>query len=163
MPAKSPEISNANAEILMAIGAQIRTRRKALRISATVAAEAAGMSRITLHRIENGEPSVTMGAYLNAMTALGMPFGVIPPAAPADQVANEVRRGWLPARVRLADYPALKQLAWQVHGADVLSPQEALGIYERNWRHLDLSALTAQEQDLIDTLRQVFGETRHDL
>ena len=24
---------------------------------------------------------------------------------------------WLPARVRLADYPQLKQLAWQVHGA----------------------------------------------
>jgi len=36
-------------------------KRKALRVSATVAAEAAGMSRVTLHRIEKGEPSVTMG------------------------------------------------------------------------------------------------------
>jgi transcriptional regulator with XRE-family HTH domain len=159
MPAKSPEITNAAAEKLTAIGAQIRARRKALRISATVAAEAAGMSRITLHRIENGEPSVTMGAYLNAMTVLGMPFGVIPPVTPADQVADQARRGWLPARVHLADYPALKQLAWQVQATDELTPREALGIYERNWRHLDLSALTAQEQDLIDTLRQVFGET----
>jgi transcriptional regulator with XRE-family HTH domain len=162
MPAKSPEITNTTAENLAAIGAQIRAQRKALRISATVAAEAAGMSRITLHRIEGGEPSVTMGAYLNVLAALGMAFGVIPPAAPAAQVADEARRGWLPARVRLADYPQLKQLAWQVHGTDELTPQEALGIYERNWRHMDLSALTAHEQDLINTLRQVLGEVRQD-
>lgn len=163
MPAKSPEITNATAENLAAIGAQIRAQRKALRISATVAAEAAGMSRITLHRIEGGEPSVTMGAYLNVLAALGMAFGVIPPAAPAALVADEARRGWLPARVRLADYPQLKQLAWQVHGTDELTPQEALGIYERNWRHMDLSALTAHEQDLINTLRQVLGEVRQDV
>jgi transcriptional regulator with XRE-family HTH domain len=163
MPAKSPELTNASAENLMALGTQIRAQRKALRISATVAAEAAGMSRITLHRIENGEPSVTMGAYLNALAALGMVFGVIPPAASAVQLADESRHGWWPARVRLADFPQLKQLAWQVQGTDELTPQEALGIYERNWRHLDLSALTAQERDLIDTLRQVFGEVRHDV
>jgi hypothetical protein len=28
------------------------------------------MSRVTLHRIERGEPSVTMGTYLNAAAAL---------------------------------------------------------------------------------------------
>lgn len=163
MPAKSPEITNAAAETLALIGSQIRAQRKLLRISATVAAEAAGMSRITLHRIENGEPSVTIGAYLNAMAALGMAFGVISPVAPVAPVADEARRGWLPARVRLADYPQLKQLAWQVQGTDELTPQEALGIYERNWRHLALSALTPQEQDLIDTLRRVFGEVRRDV
>ena len=30
------------------------------------------MSRVTLHRIEKGEPSVAAGAWANAMAALGM-------------------------------------------------------------------------------------------
>ena len=163
MPAKSPHASLATADNLSAIGAQIRAQRKALHISATVAAEAAGMSRITLHRIENGEPSVTMGAYLNALAALGMALSINPPNAPAHQLDDEARRGWLPARIRLADYPQLKLLAWQLKGTDTLTPQEALGIYERNWRHLDMPALIPHEQDLIDTLQQVFGEVRLDV
>jgi hypothetical protein len=36
------------------------------------------------------------------------------------------RTGWIPARVRLADYPQRKQLAWQVHGVDELPTAEAL-------------------------------------
>lgn len=163
MPSKSPESAHAVAAKLAAIGAQIRAHRKALHISATAAAEAAGMSRITLHRIEKGEPSVTMGAYLNAMAALALDFGIIPAAAPLAQLAEEARTGWLPARIRLADYPQLKQLAWQVQGADELTPREALGIYERNWRHLDLPALEPRERDLVDTLRQVLGEERRDV
>lgn len=74
------------------------------------------MSRITRYRIEKGEPSVTTGAYLNAMAALGLNFGIIQAAAPIAQVAEEARRGWLPARIRVADYPQLSQLAWQVQG-----------------------------------------------
>ena len=63
MPARTPIIASAAAEKLIALGKRIRAHRKARRISATTAAEAAGMSRVTLHRIEKGEPSVTMGAY----------------------------------------------------------------------------------------------------
>ena len=92
MPAKSPQASPTTADNLSAIGAQIRAQRKALHISATVAAEAAGMSRITLHRIENGEPSVTMGAYLNALAALGMALSINPPNAPAHHAPADVVR-----------------------------------------------------------------------
>ena len=42
---------------LQELGAQIRARRKALGVSATAAAESAGMSRVTLHRIEKGAPT----------------------------------------------------------------------------------------------------------
>ena len=93
-----------------------------------------------------------MGAWCNAMAALGM--GLLaqtgtqaPPAAEAD------RTGWIPARVALADYPQLRALAWQVHGTDTLTPAEALGIYERNARHLDMAAMPVHEQALLEALR----------
>ncbi len=44
------------AGALPALGAGIRARRKQLRVSATAAAEAAGLSRVTLHRIERAHP-----------------------------------------------------------------------------------------------------------
>ena len=157
MPANPPLIARAAADQLIALGQQIRTHRKALRVSATAAAEAAGMSRVTLHRIEKGEPSVTMGAYLNALAALGLDFGIIQPARPASNTAQDDKTGWIPARIRLSDYPQLKQLAWQVQGTDELTPREALGVYERNWRHVDVQALKPHEQQLIDALRVAFG------
>jgi transcriptional regulator with XRE-family HTH domain len=138
---------------LDALGQQIRTRRKALGINATVAAEAAGLSRVTLHRIEKGAPAVTMAAYLNVMAALGLDFSLNVTTDQAAVAPAADRTGWLPARVRLGDYPQLKQLAWQVHGIDELTPAEALSIYERNWRHIDVAALQPHEQQLVDALR----------
>lgn len=157
MPAKSPANPSAVAEQLAALGARIRAQRKALRVSATALAEASGMSRVSVHRIEQGEPSVTMGAYLNVLAALGMTFlATVVGDGPSENTADD-KAGWLPARIRLAGYPALKQLAWQVQGSDELTPREALGIYERNWRHLDEAALLPRERNLIDALRLAFG------
>jgi transcriptional regulator with XRE-family HTH domain len=156
MPAAAPALSPVATESLQNLGRTVKARRKALRIAAIVAAEAAGISRVTLHRIENGEASVTIGAYMAACAALGLQIVArradeMPPGpAPA-------RRGWIPSRVRIADYPILQQLAWQVHGASELTPREALGIYERNWRHVDAAAMTQDERDLVDGLRQALG------
>lgn len=155
MPARSPQTTNGTAETLARLGEQIRSRRKALRVNATAAAEAAGISRVTLHRIEKGEPAVTMGAYLNVMAALDLAFGIIAPTVAATVDDME---GWVPARIRLSDYPQLKQLAWQVQGMDELTPAEALGIYERNARHLDMATMEARERSLIDALRLALGE-----
>ena len=158
MPAKAPPNSAIVAEQLAALGARVRARRKALKVSATALAEAAGMSRVSVHRIEQGEPSVTMGAYLNVLAALGMNFSATDAGeAPTDNAADD-KAGWLPARVRLADYPQLKQLAWQVQGMDELTRQEAHGIYERNWRHVDEAALLPHERNSIAALRLVFGD-----
>lgn len=153
MPAPSLPISSATAARLEALGQQIRTRRKALGLSATVAAEAAGLSRVTLHRIEKGGAAVTMAAYLNVMAALGLDFSLSMPADQAAAAPAAAHKGWIPARVRLGDYPQLKQLAWQVHGVDELTPAEALSIYQRNWRHIDVLALQPHEQQLVDALR----------
>lgn len=157
MPASPPDLDPSSATVLADIGSAIRRRRKELGVSAVAAAEAAGISRVTLHRIEHGLPSITVGAYLRVAEALGLQLTV---AAPSEAAAAD-RRGWLPARIRIADYPWLKQLAWQVQGPQALSPREALGIYERNWRHVDAQTLTAAEQDLVDALRAAFANEPH--
>jgi transcriptional regulator with XRE-family HTH domain len=156
MPAHGPELTTQSAEALAAIGATVRRRRKDLGISAVAASEAAGISRVTLHRIEKGEPAVTMGAYMRVLVALGLQAAVRPQEdAATSPEAN--RQGWLPARIRIADYPWLKQLAWQIHGPQELTPREALGIYERNWRHVDPATLSTAESGLVDALRLAFG------
>jgi transcriptional regulator with XRE-family HTH domain len=159
MPPNTFTLDQADtAAQLQALGAQIRAQRKALRLSATVTAEAAGVSRVTLHRIEKGEPTVTMGAWCSAMAALGM---VVQASNVGDaRTANALpvdHTGWIPARVVLADYPQLRALAWQVHGTDTLTPTEALDIYERNARHLDMQAMSAEEHALLDGLRLAFS------
>ncbi len=157
MPAASPDLTAQASEALSGIGTAVRRRRKDLGISAVAVAEAAGISRVTLHRIEKAEPAVTVGAYLRVMVALGLQVAVRPKEEEAAVRREASRRGWLPASVRIADYPWLKELAWQVHGPQELTPREALGIYERNWRHLDPEALSPHERDLVDALRLALG------
>lgn len=157
MPSKIQTTAETVAQKLVAIGLQIRTQRKVLKINATVAAEACGISRVTLYRIEHGEPSVTIGAYMTSLAALGLDLRVV---TSTDVAAKSTEHPplWIPARVRLADYPQLKQLAWQVHGTDQLTPAEALSIYERNARHLDTLTLEPAERMLIDALRVALGD-----
>ncbi len=158
MTTATPHSHASNSAPLQTLGAQMRARRKTLRLSATVTAEAAGMSRVTLHRIEKGEPSVTMGAWCNALAALGMSLQAVTIADQNQRAAAPPdRTGWIPARVSLSEYPQLRALAWQVHGTDTLTPTEALDIYEHNARHLDVSAMSADEQALLQALRLAFS------
>lgn len=163
MPAKLSTITEGISTRAADAGKQIRTHRKALAVSATTAAEAAGMSRVTWYRIEKGATSVTLGAYLSALTVLGLDLKIVQSSShDRDSGFNPNNVGSIPVRVVFADYPQLKQLAWQVHGVDTLSPREALTIYERNWRHLDLETMEPREHDLVTALRQVFtGESQH--
>ena len=155
MPKAAPLLTPLPAAQLADLGVCIRARRKALGVSATAAAEAAGVSRVTLHRIEKGEPSVTMGAWCSVMAAVGLHLQAQTPEDLAPGAADPA--AWLPVRVALAEYPQLQALAWQVHGTDTLTPQEAFDIYERNARHLDQEAMTTQERALWQALQQVFG------
>jgi transcriptional regulator with XRE-family HTH domain len=152
MPAKNPKITEETAHRLNVLGERIRAERKNLKLNATVAAEAAGMSRITWYRIEKGEPAVTMGAWFNAATVLGLTLDI-----PETDFAGTDKRGWIPARIRLADYPELKKLAWHVQGTDFLNAREAMDIYDRNQRHLDEEMMTAEEARLLGALRVAFG------
>lgn len=152
-------LPNANAEAALTwLGQGIRARRKQLGISATALAEAAGVSRVTLHRIEKGAATVAAGAYASTAAALGLVLHLDAAGEPA-AAADDARAGWLPARVPLRDYPQLRQLAWHVSGADTLTPAQAWGLYARNARHLDLDALAPAEQQLIAALRIAFDGT----
>jgi transcriptional regulator with XRE-family HTH domain len=160
MTSHAPTTINPSAAQLLALGQQLRSRRKALRVSSTAAAEAAGMSRVTLHRIEKGEPTVAGGAWAQAMAALGMMLQARNAEEPtsADDQGNPANMAeWIPVQVRLQNYPQLKALAWQVHGTDTLSPAEAWGIYERNARHLDMAAMSPTELALLQALRAGLG------
>ena len=57
-------------KILSQMGEQIRLARLRRNISSALAAERAGISQTTLRRIEQGDPTVTMGAYAVALHAL---------------------------------------------------------------------------------------------
>lgn len=160
MPARAPAIATPVALKLAALGERIRARRKALKVSAVDAAEAAGMARVTLQRIERGEPSVTMGAYIGAATAVGLELELVDPRERGRGAGGSRAKPPLPARIRLVDYPQLKRLAWQLHGVTTLTPEEALGLYERNWRHVDTEAFDPAERTLVNMLVQHLGGGR---
>jgi transcriptional regulator with XRE-family HTH domain len=160
MPARAPLVAASVATKLAALGERIRERRKALKVSAVDAAEAAGMSRVTLQRIERGEPSVTMGAYIGAATAVGLELELVDPRERRRGLGGAHGKAPFPARIRLADYPQLKKLAWQLHGVTTLTPEDALGLYERNWRHVDTAALDPAERALVNALAQHLGGGR---
>jgi len=156
MPSRSPPTGKIVNARLAALGRRIRARRKGLRVTAVAAAESAGMSRVTLHRIERGEPSVAIGATMSIIAALGLDIELLEarPGSASEAAAK------LPAKIRLADYPQLRRLAWQRKRVDEITPTEALALYERNWRHVDSRALKARERELVKLLADALGGGR---
>ena len=151
MPAQAPAaVDPKSRQDLELLGGRLRAQRKSMRIAADSVARAANMSRQTLQRIEQGEPSVTMGAYLNAMRALGLELKLVHAAHPAPTPGKT-------DAVRLADYPQLRQLAWHRQG-ETLTETEAFALYERNWRHIDRSTLEPAEREFIARLVTHYGK-----
>ncbi len=56
--------------ILKTMGEQIKMARLRRKLSATLVAERAGVSRSTLWKVENGNPSVAVGIYAAVLHAL---------------------------------------------------------------------------------------------
>ncbi len=114
------------------------------------------MSRVTLRRIERGEGSVTMGAFASVFDALGLELEVkAPRALPAAKA-----RPRLPRVIRVADYAQLRKVAWHLGDGAEVSPEEALNLYERQWRHVDSAAMKTKERTLVRRLLEAFGRER---
>lgn len=146
MPAASPRITPTAATDLAAVGEAIKQRRVELGYSMVDAAGNAGVSRVTLHRIERGNTSVTIGAYAAVANSLGL---MIAATTPPDRHTNKM--------IQVRDYPQLTAIAWNLREDGTLSDEEALALYERNWRHVDQEALNADEQELIQRLTRAAG------
>jgi transcriptional regulator with XRE-family HTH domain len=154
MPAPAPPGSRHVMKVLRRLGQRIHMRRKFLKLSAVATSEAAGISRMTLNRIENGEASVTMGSYLNVISVLGLDMDLHVPEA-----HRKTSRFESTEKIRLADYPQLKRLAWQLKDTTEVTAEEALDLYERNWRHLEHDKLSARERQLIEELLARLGRS----
>lgn len=140
---KATEIENL--DLLSSLGAGLRSARKSLGLTMQEVAEASGISRVTLHKVEKGDPSVSAGALASVALALGVPISLEVHSAP--DLDNIV----------VGNYRGLSSLTWQLDSGTSLSGYEAWSIYSKNWRHLDLSLIDTKEGGLIQELSKRFG------
>lgn len=86
---------------LRRLGKNISDARRRRRIAMELMSERAGFSRITLSKIEKGDPSVSMRSYASALFVLGM-IDYLAELADAshDIVGRELEEESLPKRIR---------------------------------------------------------------
>ena len=72
MSSHIPPLSIELEHILSTLGENIKLARLRRKLSMTLLAERAGMTRNTLHKIETGDRSVTMGSYANVLFCLNL-------------------------------------------------------------------------------------------
>ena len=135
------------------LGQKILLQRKSLKVSADSTALASGISRITLHRIEKGEPSVSMGAYISVIEALGLHLDL---SKKDLQKYSKTENDLNLSQIAIKDYPQLKQICWQLSDDAVLTSVEAKSTYERNERHIDFDGFSDKEKNLIKQLEVYF-------
>lgn len=70
MPSKRQPIFPSEHKLLAEFGERLRLARLRRKISAETLAERSSISRMTLHRAEQGSPAVAMGTYLRILAAL---------------------------------------------------------------------------------------------
>ncbi|PCJ22348.1 MAG: hypothetical protein COA94_09245 [Rickettsiales bacterium] len=84
------------------LGKDINNARRRRRVTMELMAERAGISRITLAKIEKGQSSVSIGAYASALFVLGMTSRLENLAdSEHDLVGRELEEENLPKRIRL--------------------------------------------------------------
>lgn len=102
MTIKHP-LSSSVMRSLRLLGEDIKNARRRRRIQAALLAERAGISRITLGKIEKGDPSVSMGGYASVLFSLGLIKQLENLAhSNHDVVGRELEEERLPKRIRYA-------------------------------------------------------------
>ena len=100
MSKKSITIMPSTARNLEQMGEQIRLARLRRKLSASLVAERAGISRATLSSVEKGSPSVAIGAYAAVLHALNNMDTDLLLIAKDDELGRKLQDLDLPARRR---------------------------------------------------------------
>jgi len=86
---------------LAKLGADIRSARLRRRISTTIMAGRAFITRTTLLKVERGDPGVSLGIYATVLFVLGLTPRVADLAdARADETGHQLEEERLPKRIR---------------------------------------------------------------
>lgn len=136
-----------DSKVLVALGKQLRERRRQLGLTQEEVARASGVSRVTLLRVEKGVSSVSAGALVSVAEALGTTLSL-----------SHGLRHSVPEKITLRDYPGLQSLGWQLSPTTVVAPYEAWSIFARNWRHLNRENLDEHEARFLEALEHNFGK-----
>lgn len=84
------------------LGQDIRDARLRRRIPTEILAQRASISRMTLYKVENGDPNVSMGTYATLLFVLGLIDRVSNLAdAGEDLIGRQLEEERLPKRIRL--------------------------------------------------------------
>ena len=59
-------------QILNVLGENIKLARKRRKLTQQIISDRTGISRVTLRKIENGEPTVSIGHYFSVLGVLGL-------------------------------------------------------------------------------------------
>jgi len=88
---------------LRKLGGDIRDARRRRRIPTATMAERATITRMTLHKVERGDPSVSLGAYATVLFILGLADRLADLAdAKHDATGLQLEEERLPLRIRLS-------------------------------------------------------------
>lgn len=167
MPAYT-KLDAENADILLDLGQRLRLARKRRGLSAEKVAQAAGITRVTLNRLEVGEPAAaTLGTLTKVLGVLGM-AGDLMLLARDDKLGHRLRDSELlapktkalPQLISLHDLPHLREAAaWHIRDQDSkLTPVEVYELYERNWRHIEPEKIVGKEARLLKQLTKTIGK-----
>ncbi len=72
MPSKPLIVFPAEKKLLTDLGERLKLARLRRRYAAELVAERAGISRMTLHRAEQGSPAVSLGVYVRVLAVLNL-------------------------------------------------------------------------------------------
>jgi transcriptional regulator with XRE-family HTH domain len=100
MPSKPPVILPQEQRLLSHLGERLKLARLRRKLSNTVVAQRAGISRSSLYKVEAGNAGATMGTYLRVMAVLGLEADIHTLAAD-DKVGRKLQDLGLQARSRV--------------------------------------------------------------
>ena len=110
MPRKPPIVFPQEQRLLSQLGERLKLARMRRKLSNTVVAQRAGISRTSLYKVEAGDPGATLGTYMRVMAVLGLEADINALAAD-DKVGRKLQdlalepKAARPRRSKLGEVP----------------------------------------------------------